>query len=89
MSSLLNKSYEINSPIVPGNSLFLKKNVCNKGAIIFLDSALCDYLPRGKFSESFLILYHVLFLFNEHNLIKKLPNKAYTFTLAILYVFVK
>lgn len=57
--------------------------------MIFLDNNSRDYLQRDKFSDSFLILYHVLFFFNEHNLIKKLSNKPITFTLAILYVFVK
>lgn len=57
--------------------------------MIFLDNNLRDSLQRDKFSGIFLILYHVSFLFNEHNLIKKLPDKAFTFTLAILYVFVK
>lgn len=57
--------------------------------MIFLDNNLRDSLQRDKFSGIFLILYHVSFLFNEHNLINKLPDKAFTFTLAILYVFVK
>lgn len=53
-----------------------------------LDNNSCDYLQGDKFSDSFLILYHVLFLLNERNFIKKLSNKPFTFTLAILYVFV-
>lgn len=60
ISSLLNKSYETNSPLVPGNTVFLKKNnVCNKGAMIFLDNSSRDYLQKDKFSDSFLVLYHV------------------------------
>lgn len=57
--------------------------------MIFLDNNSCDYPQRDKFSNNFLILYHVLFLLNEYDLIKKLSNKTFTFTLAILYVFVK
>lgn len=57
--------------------------------MIFLDNNSCDYLQGDKLSDSFLILYHVLFLLNERNFIKKLSNKPFTFTLAILYVFVK
>ena len=60
-------------------------NVCEKGAMLFLDNNSCDYLQRDKFSG---ILHHVLFL-NEHNLIKKLSNKPFSFILAILYVFYK
>lgn len=53
--------------------------------MVFLDNS-CDYL---QFSDHFIILYHVLFFINEHTLIKKLSNKPFTYTLAILYVFVK
>lgn len=89
ISSLLNKSYQTNSSLVPGNTVFLKNNVCNKGAMIFLDNS-CDYLQRDRVSDSFFhFFYHVLLLLNEHNLIKKLSSKPFTFTLAILYVFVK
>lgn len=56
--------------------------------MVFLDNS-CDYLQRDKFNDHFIILYHVLFFINEHTLIKKLSNKPFTYTLAILYVFVK
>lgn len=49
-----------NCPLVPGNTQsYKKKNVCNKGAVMFLDNNSCDHLQDDKFND---ILYHVLFL---------------------------